>query len=204
MPSETAVRERPASRTGTGILSTRHRILLAAGAIVLLFAGWEILTSIVAYTGDAYVRSDLVALSPQITGHIIAVHVQDNQQVHKGDLLVSVDPVPFQLTVDARKKALAAATAQAQADRDSVAAAEDVLAAAGAARDVAGVNQQRTARLATDAFASRQALDDADEALRRARADVEGAQAGVKRMQRLLAMHDAAIAEAQAELAIAQ
>ncbi len=47
-------------------------------------------------------------------------------------------------------------------------------------------------------------MDDADEVLRRARADVEGAQAGVKRMRRLLAMHDAAIAEAQAELAIAQ
>jgi hypothetical protein len=30
----------------------------------LLLAGWKLLTSIVAYTGDAYVRSDLVALSP--------------------------------------------------------------------------------------------------------------------------------------------
>jgi membrane fusion protein, multidrug efflux system len=204
MPSETGAHQEPFSRTDAATLSTRHRILLAAGAILLLFAGWELLTSFIAYTDDAYVRSDLIAFSPQITGHVIAVHVQDNQQVHKDDLLVSIDPVPFQLAVDARKAALAAANAQAQADRDAVAAAADALAAAGAERDLAEVNQQRTAHLATDAFASRQALDFANEVLRRARADVDAAQAALERVQRLLAMHDAATAQAQAGLATAE
>ena len=149
-------------------------------------------------------RSDLVAFSPEITGHIIAVHVQDNQQVHKGDLLVSIDPVPFQLAANARKAELAAANAQAQADRDGIAAARDALAAAVAARDLADVNQKRTATLTTEAFASRQALDTANETLRRASADVDAAQAAVERAQRLLAMHEAAIAQAQAELATAE
>ena len=75
-----------------------------------MFVGWEMLTTFVAYTDDAYVRSDLVAFSPQVTGQIAAVHVEDNQQVHRGVLLVSIDPVPFQLAVDARKAELAAET----------------------------------------------------------------------------------------------
>ena len=52
---------------------------------------------------DAYVRSDLVALAPEITGRIIAVHIVDNQAVKKGDLLVTIDPVPFQLVVNQTK-----------------------------------------------------------------------------------------------------
>lgn len=203
MPAEGDVQVQIASRNPSASMSARRRITLAAGAIVLAFIAWEQLTSIIAYTDDAYVRSDLVALSPQVTGHIVAVHVQDNQQVRRGDLLVSIDRVPFQLEVDLRQAALAAATAQAQADRDVIAVARDALAAAQAVRDLAEVDQQRTARLAIDATASRQALDAANEALRRARADADGATAAVERAQRMLAMHEAATTEAQAELATA-
>jgi membrane fusion protein, multidrug efflux system len=204
MSSETVVREQHAPQAAAGRLSTRRRMLLAVGVILLLFAGWQVLTSIVAYTNDAYVRSDLVAFSPQVTGHVAAVHVQDNQQVHRGDLLVSIDPVPFRLAVDARRAALAAANAQAQADGDAIMAAQDAFAAAIAARNLAGVNQQRTASLATDDTASREALDAANEVLRRTRADADAAEAVVARARRLLMMHEAAVAQAQAELATAE
>jgi multidrug efflux system membrane fusion protein len=203
MPSEGAVRE-PATEAAASGLSLRARMVLAVAVILLLFVGWETLTSIVAYTNDAYVRSDLVALSPQVTGHVVAVHIQDNQQVRRGDLLLSIDPVPFQLAVEAREAGLGAANAQAQADRDAVVAAQDALAAAIAARDLADVDQQRIARLETDSFASRQALDAANETLRRTRYGAEAAEAAVGRAQRLLALHEAAIAEAQAELAAAE
>ena len=63
------------------------RTLLGIGALLLLFVAWQVLTSFVAYTDDAYVRSDLVAMAPQVTGHIVTVAVTDNQRVHRGDLL---------------------------------------------------------------------------------------------------------------------
>jgi multidrug efflux system membrane fusion protein len=204
MAGETIIREQAPSPAAVGRSSVRRRLLLVIGAVLLLFAGWETLTSIVAYTNDAYVRSDLVAFSPQVTGHVVAVHVQDNQQVHRGDLLVSIDPVPLQLAVDAHRAALAAINAQTQADRDAIAAAQDASAAANAARDLADVNQQRTARLAMEDIASREALDRANEVLRRARADAAAGDAAVARAQRLLAMHEATITQAQAELAMSE
>ena len=204
MTSGTVVRELPTTQGGAARLSTSRRLLLVGGIVLVMFVGWEMLTTFVAYTDDAYVRSDLIAFSPQVTGQIAAVHVEDNQQVHRGDLLVSIDPVPFQLAVDARKAELAAANAQAQADSDSIAAAQDASTAAVAKRNLADVNQQRIARLATDQTASIQELDTANEVLRRARADADAADAAVAGAQRMLAMHDAAIGQAQAELATAE
>ena len=60
----------------------------SAAPCCVLFILWEIFTYFVAYTDDAYVRSDLVAVAPEVTGPIIAVHVVDNQTVKKGDKLL--------------------------------------------------------------------------------------------------------------------
>ena len=185
-------------------MSVGRKIALAFALVLLLFAAWETITSIVAYTDDAYVRSDLVGLSPQVTGHIVAVHVRDNQTVRRGDLLVSIDPVPFQLAVDARTAQLAQAKAQAAADRDDAAAAEAALASATAARDLAVENGRRTRTLTTESFASREALDAADAAIRRGQADVDAAQAAIARAQRTVAVSEAKIAEAEAQLATAK
>jgi len=202
--SGTPVAEPPSKQDAATRLSTPRKLLLAAGIVLVMFVGWEVLTSFIAYTADAYVQSDLVAFSPQVTGHIATVHIHDNQHVHKGDLLVSIDPVPFQLAVDARKAELTAANAQAQADSDSILAAQDTLTGAVAARSLADVNQQRIARLTTDQTASIQQLDTANEVMRRARADADAAEAAVARAQRMLSMHDAAIDQAQAKLATAE
>jgi multidrug efflux system membrane fusion protein len=185
-------------------MSTGRRILLALAAVLLVFLAWEGLTIVIAYTDDAYVRSDLVAFAPQVIGHVVAVHVRDNQTVRKGDKLISIDPVPFQLAVQAQQAALAAAIAQAQADKDASTAARNQLAEAVAARDLADVNQKRAATLATEQFGSRQALDAANEVMRRAHAEVDAAEAAVARATRLIAMAEANVQKAQAELAIGE
>jgi membrane fusion protein, multidrug efflux system len=82
----------------TGVKGSRRwsLILFASGLLSALLA-WEVLTNYAAYTSDATVRSDLVSVAPLVTGHIVAVHVRDNQAVRRGDLLVSIDPEPFKL-----------------------------------------------------------------------------------------------------------
>jgi multidrug efflux system membrane fusion protein len=204
MPDDVSRAADTARTEPAAAMPVSRRMLLAALAILAAFVGWEVLTSIVAYTDDAYVQSDLVAFAPEVTGHVAAVHVSDNQMVHRGDLLLTIDPVPFQLAVDARSAAVAGAQAEAQADRDAEVIARNTLAAAIAARDLAMENQRRAASLAADAFGSRQALDDANESLRRAQADMDGAQAEVDREQRMITMADAAERKAQAELATAE
>jgi membrane fusion protein, multidrug efflux system len=41
-----------------------RRLGLAAAILLAAFTAWEVLTSFIAYTGDAYVQSDLVSVAP--------------------------------------------------------------------------------------------------------------------------------------------
>src|SRR5947199_7093195 len=81
-------------------MTRRRRVTLVLGGLAGLLLAYEVLSRVVAYTDDAYVRSDLVAVAPEVTGRIIAVPVVDNQLVKKGDKLATIDPVPFQLVVN--------------------------------------------------------------------------------------------------------
>src|ERR1700743_1638028 len=105
------------------------------------FAAYEVVTSYIAYTGDAYVHPDLVSLAPQVTGRIISVDVRDNQDVAEGDLLATIDPVPFQLAVEQRRAEADEARAQVASDRDRIASALDALAAATSAAGYAKETQ---------------------------------------------------------------
>jgi multidrug efflux system membrane fusion protein len=205
VPSETAQLRAPAPKSRMFPAgSRRRRVAIVAGAVLAAFLGWEGLTRIVAYTDDAYVRSDLVALSPEVTGHVIAVHVADNQTVRRGDKLITIDPTPFRLAVDAQIAALREAEAQEAADKESAAAAQDQLAAAAASQLLAEQTQRRSSELERESFASRAQLDTADAGLRRAQADVDSARAGIARAQQMLARDAASIARVEADLATAQ
>ncbi len=182
----------------------RYRALLVAALAAGAVAFYEVVTSFVAYTDDAYVRSDLVAIAPEITGRVVAVHVTDNQTIHAGDPLITIDPVPFQLAVDQQQALIAQARAQLGADQNDITAAQDSYTGAAAAAVLARVTQQRVARLNTTFDASRQDLDRANDALTRAEATLAAATALVAKSHDKLAQHQAALAQAQAELATAQ
>ena len=72
--------------------SRLRRLLLVGGTILGLFIVYQVFVYFVAYTDDAYVRSDLVAVASEVTGPILKVHVVDNQDVKKGDRLFTIDP----------------------------------------------------------------------------------------------------------------
>ena len=103
-----------AAALGPVAKSRLRRLVTVGGTLLILFVLWETFTFFVAYTDDAYVRSDLVAVASEVTGPIIAVHVVDNQTVKKGDKLVSIDPVPFQLDVNQRQAQIDEAACIAQ------------------------------------------------------------------------------------------
>src|SRR6201999_3800320 len=46
-------------------------------------------------TRDATVRAYVVTIAPEVAGRIVQLPVKDNQFVHKGDLLVVIDPTDF-------------------------------------------------------------------------------------------------------------
>ena len=68
-------------------------------------------------TDDAYVRGDLTPLSTKVAGIVRAVHVEDFQQVHKGDLIVELQDDDYRAQVDQAVAAVAAARAAIENNR---------------------------------------------------------------------------------------
>ena len=61
---------------------------------------WYAMTGRFVSTENAYVKADMVAISPDVDGRVIAVEVAENQFVRQGDVLFRLDPEPFQIALD--------------------------------------------------------------------------------------------------------
>jgi membrane fusion protein, multidrug efflux system len=68
-------------------------------------------------TDDAYVRGDLTPLSTKVSGIVRAVHVEDFQRVHKGDLIIELQDEDYQAQVDQASAGVAAARAAIENNR---------------------------------------------------------------------------------------
>lgn len=82
-------------------------------ALALLAGGWlwnYYMQS--PWTRDGKVRAELVDITPEVSGRITQLQVRDNQFVHRGDPLLTLDPVPWQIALDNA----AAQLSKAQAD----------------------------------------------------------------------------------------
>src|SRR4051812_11216864 len=71
-------------------------------------------------TDDAYVNGHVTFVAPRVSGQVKRVLVDDNNSVRKGDLLVELDPEPFQVQVDIAQATVTAAQADLVAAQASV------------------------------------------------------------------------------------
>jgi len=115
-------------------------------------------------TDDAFVEASLALLSARVGGTVIEVPVEENQQVHEGDVLVRLDPTDYEVSLararanleEARNK-LAAARADAEAaeaeQRAAVIELERARREAGRAEDLKarGVTSEQLSENATAA-----------------------------------------------------
>lgn len=76
-------------------------ILVICSIIYLIFHGWFF-----AYTDDAFIRGNIAIVSPRVKGHVQKVYVNNSQIVKKGELLLDIDPTPFQLKLNVAKSTL--------------------------------------------------------------------------------------------------
>ncbi len=185
-------------------MGRRGRVLLVVGLVVAAFLAYEIATYFVAYTDDAYVRTDLVAVAPEVTGPIISLYVHDNQPVKKGDPLFTIDPVPFRLVVDQKQAEINEAQAQIVADQQAISVAQDQHDAATSAVTFAKATQQRFSTLNTSGYMPRESLDRVTDELKRALDSLSAAETAIAQARSVLAMHQAALALAKAEMGTAQ
>jgi RND family efflux transporter MFP subunit len=83
-----------------------------AGA--LGWTGWETYMD-APWTRDGTVRVYVIKMAPEVVGQIVELPVADNQFVHKGDLLIVIDPRDYIIAVRQSE----AAVQQAKADWDN-------------------------------------------------------------------------------------
>ena len=104
----------------TGRAGRRLRIfpfLITLTAIALAVPlGWRMWDAYMGapWTRDATVRAYVVTMAPEVSGRIVELPVADNQFVHKGDLLMLIDPTNYQIEVKLAQAAVDQAKATAQ------------------------------------------------------------------------------------------
>ena len=82
-------------------------VLAGVGVYLIATAGQE-------ETDDAQITSDVVPVATRVAGQVVAVRIQENQVVKKGDLLAEIDAVDYEARVRQAEAELASAQAQAQ------------------------------------------------------------------------------------------
>ena len=68
------------------------------------------------WTRDGTVRAYVVTMAPEVPGRIVELRVVDNQFVHKGDLLLVIDPTDYRDAVQLSE----ATVRQAQAEAENI------------------------------------------------------------------------------------
>lgn len=64
------------------------------------------------WTHDALLFADNIGLAPDVSGRIVALRVKNNQRVAEGDILVEIDPEPFDLKLRRARAQVVALQAQ--------------------------------------------------------------------------------------------
>ena len=119
-----------------------RRVLLIGGGIPILALGlWSGAPTVeralnTVSTDDAYVSDYVTFVAPRVSGQVVRVLVEDNNRVHKGDVLMELDREPYQVQVDIAEAAVAAAKA-------------DLVAATAATRGHRGKNAEPALRSST-------------------------------------------------------
>jgi membrane fusion protein, multidrug efflux system len=75
-------------------------------------------------TDDAFVNGHVTFVAPRVAGQVSRVLVDDNNRVHKGDLLAALDKEPYRVAVSAKQAAVDTAKADLQASIAAVRAIE--------------------------------------------------------------------------------
>lgn len=88
-------------------------------------------------TDDAYIDGHVISISPQVPALVAAIHFDDNQYVHKGDLLLELDPKDYQIALNQARGAESAAKGRLEQAHTGVVTAESAVNQAQAAVDSA-------------------------------------------------------------------
>jgi membrane fusion protein, multidrug efflux system len=106
--------KRAAAATSRSVKERLRRPLMLAVPLLLAAFGAAYYLAEEPYvsTNDAFVRAAKVTLNARVAGQVVEIAVRDNQPVRQGQVLVQIDPEPYQIAVDMAGARLASARLQ--------------------------------------------------------------------------------------------
>ncbi|KQW64824.1 efflux RND transporter periplasmic adaptor subunit [Variovorax sp. Root411] len=187
-PAAAAASAAPEAPAGNG---KRRRALTALAAVVIVAGGgWGIYEWLVAShyedTDNAYVQGNVIQITPQIGGTVMAINADDTDFVKAGQPLVQLDPADAKVSLEQAEAALAQAVRQVRtlyANNGSLAAQVTLRQAdiVKAQSDIAKAQDdlQRRRALSGNGAVSKEELNHAETQLDTAKSQLAAAQAGV-------------------------
>jgi membrane fusion protein (multidrug efflux system) len=196
------------AKPGGGTRRSRRGLFLLV-PVILALAGYVVYERYFANresTDNAQIDGHINPIASKVAGHVVAIHIQDNQRVEEGTAMVQIDPTDYKVSLEKARADLAAAQASAQAARSQVPLTSTTTSSqtnlAGA-----GVEQAERARAAAvkDVQKSHAKLESAQSRVREAEALYTKAAQDLQRLKLLIAkdeiskqQYDAAVAAADA------
>ena len=185
----------------------RAMMTIAGAGVLVLTWHWWMVGRFIESTDDAYVGGDLTVIAPEVAGFISRIAVSDNQQVHAGDLLITLDDRDYvaalakaEAAVAIRRAALTDLDATRHLQEAVVAQAQAEIDAADAEITRTHDDQVRYKHLVVDGTVSTESFEAADTAYKEAVASGEKARAGLAAAQRQLDVIQTQKQEAMAAL----
>lgn len=188
-------------------------LVLGLMVLLLLAAGtrWYLHGRFVESTDNAYVRAEIISISPRIGGEILSKNVRNNQAVRKGDLLLSIDRSDYEAKLANARAQVAVREAALAANRQQKAMQAAMIEEARASRSAAEADEsrlkkdwERADKLVSEGVATHQRLDTATAAYKSAAASVARTGAGVRVAAEQSSTLDAERRRLEAELQAAQ
>jgi membrane fusion protein (multidrug efflux system) len=122
-PAESAGRSNEPNDTGSNAEGRRRTLLFAAivGCVILVgAASFWLYSRTYETTDDAQVDGHLNGITARIDGDVKAVHVEENQSVQAGDVLVELDPRDYEVAVEQARAQLLKAQAGERAENPNL------------------------------------------------------------------------------------
>ncbi|QZE13872.1 HlyD family secretion protein [Halosquirtibacter laminarini] len=86
-------------------------ILVVLGSAYFVYEMFQVVE-----TDDAQIESKITPITSRLDAFVDSVYIEDHQIVHKGDTLIQLDRVPFQLKIDQTKAQIDVLTEELQTD----------------------------------------------------------------------------------------
>jgi len=175
----------------------RRRALLVtaavfAGAALVWYLLWALVFSTRERTDNAYVGGNLVGISAQVPGTVVAVLADDTEHVEAGQVLVKLDPTDADVRLRQARSMLALAVRQVRGQTDSASGADAAVAARKVELQKAEADLKRHLPLVAAQAESPEVVQHLRDAVAGAQAALDAAQAQAKAAHAAIAGTDIA------------